>query len=89
MTRPRPALLGGRHREFHRETVVWLQDNVRPHSAQVTQQSKLAGKYYIEIGWEILPHPANSPDLFPRDFNLFEPMKETLRGKHLAGNDKV
>ncbi|GFN90418.1 transposase [Plakobranchus ocellatus] len=31
-------------------------------------------------GWEILPHPAHSPDLAPSDFHLFGPLKRHLGG---------
>jgi hypothetical protein len=28
--------------------------------------------------WEVLPHPAYSPDLAPNDFHLFGPLKEAV-----------
>jgi hypothetical protein len=83
VNKARPALLGGRQRGFQSEAVVLLKDNVRPHSAQVNQQT------IVEIGWEILPQPTNSLDLIPCDFHLFEPTKETLRWKRPADNDKA
>ena len=36
------------------------------------------------MGWEVLPHPAYSPDLSPPDFNLFPKLKEPMRGKRYA-----
>ncbi|GFO10599.1 histone-lysine N-methyltransferase SETMAR [Plakobranchus ocellatus] len=55
--RKRPRLL--------RRGVVLQHDNATPHSANLTQQ------WLQRYGWEILPHPAHSPDLAPSDFHLF------------------
>ncbi|GFN98453.1 pcna-interacting partner-like, partial [Plakobranchus ocellatus] len=49
--RKRPGLL--------RRGVVLQHDNATPHSANLTQQ------WLQRYGWEILPHPAHSPDLAP------------------------
>jgi histone-lysine N-methyltransferase SETMAR len=42
-----------------------------------------------EMHWEVLPHPAYSPDLVPSDFHLFGPLKETVGGKGLRADDEV
>jgi hypothetical protein len=34
-----------------------------------------------EMHWEVLSHPACSPDLVPSNFHLFGPLKEALGGK--------
>jgi len=39
--------------------------------------------------WEVLPHPAYSPDPAPRDFHLFGPHKEAQGGKSFRADDKV
>ncbi|GFO28920.1 histone-lysine N-methyltransferase SETMAR [Plakobranchus ocellatus] len=57
-----------------RRGVVFQHDNATPHSANLTQQ------WLQRYGWEILPHPAHSPDLAPSDFHLFGPLKRHLRG---------
>ncbi|GFO19279.1 histone-lysine N-methyltransferase SETMAR [Plakobranchus ocellatus] len=64
--RKRPGLL--------RRGVVLQHDNATPHSANLTQQ------WLLRHGWEILPHPAHSPDLAPSDFHLFGPLKRHLGG---------
>ncbi|GFO49784.1 alpha-2-macroglobulin-like protein [Plakobranchus ocellatus] len=64
--RKRPGLL--------RRGVVLQHDNATSHSANLTQQ------WLQRCGWEILPHPAHSPDLAPSDFHLFGPLKRHLGG---------
>jgi hypothetical protein len=56
---------------------------VHPHIAAVTTGS------LEEMQWEVLPHSAYSPDLMPRDFHLFGPLKEALAGKRFRTNDEV
>lgn len=63
--------------------VVFLQDNARPHTAQLTQQ-KIAN-----LGWELLPHPPYSPDLSPSDFQAFLSLSNWLRGKTFANDEEV
>ncbi|GFO43051.1 histone-lysine N-methyltransferase SETMAR [Plakobranchus ocellatus] len=69
--RKRPGLL--------RRGVVLQHDNATPHSANLTQQ------WLQRYGWEILPHPAHSPDLAPSDFHLFGPLKRHLGGVRMDG----
>jgi histone-lysine N-methyltransferase SETMAR len=51
-------------------------DNARPHTARFTMAT------INELKWELLPHPAYSPDLAPSDYHLFGPLKKPLRGIH-------
>jgi histone-lysine N-methyltransferase SETMAR len=56
--------------------VLLQQDNARPHTAKKTLQ-----KIEELEGFELLPHPAFSPDLEPSDYYLFRSMAQFLRGK--------
>ena len=47
------------------KNVVLLHDNVRPHTARVTQER------ILKLGWSVLPHPPYSPDLAPSDYHPF------------------
>lgn len=55
--------------------VVLLIDNSRSIIATSFHQT------IIELGWEVLSHPANSPDLAPCDYHLFQSLDHFLRGK--------
>ncbi|CAH2100956.1 unnamed protein product [Euphydryas editha] len=57
----RPAIRRKR-RGLLSKGVILQHDNAHPHTAQLTRD-KLQ-----ELGWEVLPHPAYSPDLAPSDF---------------------
>ena len=52
-----------------------LHDNAGPHKARATTQS------LQELGIQVLPHPAYSPDLAPCDFRLFPILKDRLDGR--------
>lgn len=54
--------------------IMLLQDNARPHNAAVATATAK------KCGFEILPHPAYSPDLAPSDYYLFSNMKKDKRG---------
>ena len=40
-------------------------------------------------GYELIPHPANSPDLAPSDFFLFPNLKKDICGCHFRSDEEV
>ena len=40
-------------------------------------------------GYELIPQPANSPDLAPSDYFLFPNLKKDIRGPHFRSNEEV
>jgi hypothetical protein len=70
-------------RRKRQDSVCFLQDNVRPHTAALKMATLL------KLKWDVLPHPQYSPDLAPSDYHLFRPMKRVLGGKGFWNNDEV
>lgn len=68
---------------INRKGVIMQHDNARPHIAQITSE-KLS-----QLGWEVLPHPAYSPDLAPSDFHLFRSLDNFLRGKSFDNEECI
>ena len=59
----------------NRNRVLLQQDNARLHTAGITMR-----KIQELGGIELLPLPANSPELVPSDYHLFRTMAHFLRG---------
>ncbi|GFU99501.1 histone-lysine N-methyltransferase SETMAR [Trichonephila clavipes] len=76
-----PTRVKNKRRGFLSKGVVFLHDNARPHTANVTK-TLLRG-----FGWDVFDHPPYCPDLAPSDFHLFLHLKSFLAGKHF-NNDK-
>ena len=57
------------------ELIILQHDNARPHSALITQAT------IAELVWELLEHPAYSPDLATSDFFLFGRLKVFMQGR--------
>lgn len=55
--------------------VLLQHDNARPHCSRETTAA------IQQLGFQVVPHPAHSPDLAPSDYWLFDKMKQPLRGK--------
>ncbi|GFO31909.1 histone-lysine N-methyltransferase SETMAR [Plakobranchus ocellatus] len=51
--------------------------------------ANLTQQWLQRYGWEILPHPAHSPDLAPSDFHLFGPLKRLLGGMAFETEDDL
>jgi hypothetical protein len=67
-----------------RETVrgvLLLHDNARPHTAARTLET------LRKLKWEVMEHPAHSPDFAPSDFHLFGPLKEAPGGRFRCDED--
>ncbi len=58
--------------------VITSHNNERPHHKDYVLY------VFSEYGWEILPHPPYSPDTNHLDYNLFQKLKEPLRGVHFC-----
>lgn len=67
----------------NRNRVILQQDNAKPHTSKRTSEK------VNELGFEILPHPAYSPDLAPSDYYLFRSMAHFLRGRRFANDEEV
>ena len=63
--------------------VLLLYDNARPHMASQTTET------INHLGFEVLDHPAYSPDLAPSDYHLFGPLKNALRGRRFSTDKEV
>jgi transposase len=59
----KPAI--GSKRRKRQDSVFFLQDNTRPHTAALTVATLL------KLKWDVLPHPPYSPDLAPSDYHSF------------------
>jgi histone-lysine N-methyltransferase SETMAR len=66
-----------------RRKVILLHDNARPHIAKATCGT------IEDLGWEVLPHPAYSPDLAPSDYHLFHGLKTFLRDKNFKTREDI
>ena len=63
--------------------VLLQHDNTRPHTSLKTCE------VIRSFGWTTISHPPYSPDLAPSDFHLFEPLKESVSGRHFSSDEKV
>ena len=59
--------------QLYKKGAILLQDNAAPHR----KKEELAA--ISKFGWEIMAHPAYSPDLSPCDFFLLLNVKKTMR----------
>ena len=62
--------------------VLLQQENARVHTCKVAMDAEERNRY------ELIPHPAYSPDLAPGDSFLFPNMKKDIRGLHFRSMKK-
>ena len=63
--------------------VLLQQDNARVHTCKVAVDA------VEQNGYELIPHPAHSPDLAPSDFFLFPNLKKDIHGLHFRSDEEV
>ena len=63
--------------------VLLQQDNARVHTCKVVMDA------VEQNGYELIPHPAYSPDLAPSDFFLFSNLKKDICGLHFRSDEEV
>ena len=63
--------------------VLLQQDNARVHTC------KVAMDVVMRNGYELIPHPAFSPNLDPSDFFLFPNLKKNIRGLQFRSDEEV
>ena len=71
------------HNNKGRRKVILLQDNARPQTAKQTL------KTITDLGWEIILHPAYSPDFVPSDYHLFRSLQHHLARRHFTSFEDV
>ena len=62
---------------------VLQQDNARVHTCKVAMGA------VERNGYELIPHPAYSPDLAPSDFFLFLNLKKDIRRCYFRSDEEV
>jgi len=63
--------------------IILLQDNARPHITSLTKTT------IQKICWEVLPHPAYSPDLAPTYYHLFRSLEHIFSGQYIKNCEEV
>ena len=66
-----------------RKGTILLHDNARPHVSRLTAQK------LHDLKYEVLPHPAYSPDLSPSDYYMFKHMDAFLANKMFRNQGDV
>ncbi|XP_046836128.1 histone-lysine N-methyltransferase SETMAR-like [Vespa crabro] len=66
---------------INRKGIILHHDNALPHIARIMAE-KLR-----QLGWEVLPQPAFSPDIAPSDYHLFRSLQNFLLGKHFNNEE--
>ena len=74
-------------RKIHRgklsKGILLQQDNARVHTCKIAMDA------VERNGYELITHPAYSPDLPPNDYFLFPNLKKDISGRHFRSNEDV
>ena len=62
--------------------VIFQHDNANLYTSLVTRK-------LLKLGWDVLSHPPNSPDLAPSDYHLFHSMQNSLNSTIFSDADDV
>ena len=63
--------------------ILLQQDNARVHTYKIAMDA------VERNGYELIPHPAYSPDIVPSDYFLFPNLKKDIRGRHFRSNGEI
>ena len=63
--------------------ILLQKDNARVHTCKIAMDA------VERNGYELIPHPAYSPDLAPSDYFLFPNLKKDIHGRHFRSNEEV
>ena len=63
--------------------ILLQQDNARVHTCKIAMDA------VERNGYDLIPHPAYSPDLASSDYFLFPNLKKDIRGRHFRSNEEV
>ena len=66
-----------------RRPVILQHDNATPH------RSSVAGQTINDLQWELMLHPAYSPNIAPTNYHLFHSLQNILAEQHFKTEDEV
>ena len=66
-----------------RRPVILQHDNATPHRSFVAYQT------INDLQWDLLPHPAYSPDIARTEYHLFHSFQNILAEEHFESEDEV
>jgi len=72
-----------KHRGQLSKGIVLLHDNAHPHTTAHTVET------LQKLKFEVVAHPAYSPDPDPSDYHLFGLLKEALRGRQFTSDQEL
>ena len=83
LVRPLRTAIREKRRGKLSKGVLLQQDNARVHTCKVAMGA------VERNGYELIPHPAYSPELAPSGFFLFPNLKKDIRGLHSRSDEEV